>query len=307
MFIKYLNMLSYDLSVSNKIMELHGGTLGIDSEGAGMGAVFYIDTPAPVPGSTSSENLSKRMRRKSFVNSPDAVAMRRFSFIGTPPRSSIVPVLPVSDPFSFVTADIGRQISDDTEISDLENFPTHVSITPFFRKSFQLNNNSGRIADEVASKFQDERRSSCENINNNNDNENNIEWMTENRKSNSFLLKVLLVDDARSNRKMLARILKTRCLAYEEACDGLEAVNIISSAMEQGYHFDVILMDFVMPNMDGPTATKLIRELKYRGIIIGVTGNAMTDDINTFLCSGADRVMTKPFDIEVFDNIVSGE
>jgi len=276
------------MAVSKRIMEMHGGTLGIDSEGSGMGAVFYIDTPAPVPGSTSGDTTTKKSRRRSFINSPDAVPMRRFSFIGTPPRTSMV--VPLSDHYLM---ELGRRVSVDTsEASDLENFPLHSTITPFARKSFQ---SSGRSVDKAVINFNEDN-----NISNILSENKNMEWDIENVKtSDHFLLKVLLVDDARSNRKMLARILKSRCLAYEEASDGLEAVNIISAAIEQGYHFDCILMDFVMPNMDGPTATKLIRELNYKGIIIGVTGNAMTDDINTFLNSGADRVMTKPFDIDI--------
>ena len=42
--------------------------------------------------------------------------------------------------------------------------------------------------------------------------------------------------------------------------------------MENNYYLDAILMDFMMPNMDGPTATTIIREMGFTGPIIGVTG-----------------------------------
>ena len=59
-------------------------------------------------------------------------------------------------------------------------------------------------------------------------------------------------------------------------------------------------MDFVMPNMDGPTATKAIRHLGYRGPIFGVTGNALDSDVNYFVRSGANGVLAKPFDFAAF-------
>ena len=48
---------------------------------------------------------------------------------------------------------------------------------------------------------------------------------------------------------------------------------IDSSIGGHGKPFDAILMDFVMPNMDGPTATRQLRTMGYTGVIFGVTGN----------------------------------
>ena len=46
--------------------------------------------------------------------------------------------------------------------------------------------------------------------------------------------------------------------------------------------------------MNGPDATKKIRELGFSGAIFGVTGNALPEDISVFLNHGADAVVTKP-------------
>ena len=64
--------------------------------------------------------------------------------------------------------------------------------------------------------------------------------------------------------------------------------------------FDAILMDFVMPVMDGPDATKVIRDLGYIGPIIGCTGNTLDMDLQRFHDSGCDRVIGKPFSVDLF-------
>jgi CheY-like chemotaxis protein len=66
-------------------------------------------------------------------------------------------------------------------------------------------------------------------------------------------------------------------------------------------------MDFVMPVMDGPTATQAIRRLGFSGPIIGLTGNAMEGDINYFIARGANQVLTKPLKIDDFDKAVGIE
>jgi signal transduction histidine kinase len=96
--------------------------------------------------------------------------------------------------------------------------------------------------------------------------------------SRSISRDVLVVDDSRLNRKMLLKCLRADGHTCFEAEDGLEAVAIVKERIGHatggnGKPFDAVLMDFVMPNMDGPTATKEIRALGYTSPIFGVTGN----------------------------------
>ena len=120
---------------------------------------------------------------------------------------------------------------------------------------------------------------------------------------------ILVVDDSSLNRKMLCRVLRTSGHRCDEADDGLSAIEKVKLKMADGSMdgngerrcYDVILMDFVMPNMDGPTATKVIRDLGYSGLIFGVTGNALDSDMSYFLSHGADRVLAKPFDYKTFE------
>ena len=91
----------------------------------------------------------------------------------------------------------------------------------------------------------------------------------------------------------------------DEAEDGVEAVDKIKHIMSEGNQqgeraYDAVLMDFIMPNMNGPSATEVIRSLGYSAPIFGVTGNGLTTDINFFLHSGVDTVLLKPLSIVSF-------
>ena len=120
-------------------------------------------------------------------------------------------------------------------------------------------------------------------------------------------MSALVVDDAASNRKMLLRHLASRFSTCDEAEDGATAVAKLSGKMGENKSYDIILLDFVMPAMDGPAAAKEMRNLGYSGHIVGVTGNALSDDISLFIQSGANVVMTKPLDVKAFDQYLAGE
>ena len=117
----------------------------------------------------------------------------------------------------------------------------------------------------------------------------------------SRIFKILVVDDSKLNRRMLIKCLKANSHICDEAEDGVEAVEKVRKTLIDGGLYDAILMDFMMPIMDGPTATQLIRELGYIGIIIGVTGNALPSDINHFTVSGANCVLLKPVDMDALE------
>lgn len=106
--------------------------------------------------------------------------------------------------------------------------------------------------------------------------------------------RVLLVDDVSLNRKMLHRMIKSRFLVIEEAGNGQEAVAKFSRAAESGESFDIVMMDYFMPVMNGLEATKLIRQMSPSVLIVGATGNGLKEDLEAFEASGANRVMIKP-------------
>jgi len=126
---------------------------------------------------------------------------------------------------------------------------------------------------------------------------------------------VLVVDDSDLTRKMLCRIMKAQGYDYDEAEDGAVAVEKVErnigdfALVESGYDtgrditvrpYSAILMDFVMPMMDGPTATEKIRAMGFSAPVFGVTGNGQDFDVARFLESGADKVFTKPLDVAAF-------
>ena len=109
-------------------------------------------------------------------------------------------------------------------------------------------------------------------------------------------LRVLVVDDVVSCRKFHKRLLTPYCAEIIEASDGREAVEVVRTILGEGGCLDGIVMDNAMPNLSGTAAAREIRELGFKGKIIGVTGNAFEWEVQEFLSSGANEVMIKPID-----------
>ena len=113
-------------------------------------------------------------------------------------------------------------------------------------------------------------------------------------------MKLLLVEDNELNLEIAQFLLEDAGAMVTVARDGVEAVEIFQK-MEIGT-FDVILMDIMMPNMDGITAAKMIRGMARRDSkvipIIAMTANAFADDVRKTREAGMDEHLTKPLDVD---------
>jgi CheY-like chemotaxis protein len=106
---------------------------------------------------------------------------------------------------------------------------------------------------------------------------------------------VLLVDDYKPNVLVAGTLLENLGYRYEVASNGKKALKKLESR-----HFDIILMDVQMQEMDGLQTTRHIRKLEKkknlpRMPIIAMTAHALADDRERCLKAGMDDYISKPF------------
>lgn len=111
--------------------------------------------------------------------------------------------------------------------------------------------------------------------------------------------RILVVDDSSSNRKLLCRLLEQEGHVCTLAENGQVAVDLVRNAMKKDAKpFDTILLDYLMPVMDGPTAASTLREIGCESFIVAITGNVLPEDIAYFEQCGANAVLAKPFQMK---------
>ena len=119
--------------------------------------------------------------------------------------------------------------------------------------------------------------------------------------------RLLLVDDIEMNREIAVAVLEMNDFEVEEACDGTEAVEKVTTA-EPGY-YDAVLMDVQMPTMNGYEATRAIRASGSPNAkipIIAMTANAFDEDKKAALEAGMDGHVAKPIDVARLMEVLGG-
>ncbi|WP_298632574.1 ATP-binding protein [uncultured Umboniibacter sp.] len=106
-------------------------------------------------------------------------------------------------------------------------------------------------------------------------------------------LRVLLAEDNPVNQLLAVSLLEDNDATVDVADNGLEAIAMCSN----NTHYDVILMDVQMPDMDGLSASRVLRDAGLTLPIVALTANATAEDRERCLAAGMTEFMSKPFNV----------
>ena len=111
--------------------------------------------------------------------------------------------------------------------------------------------------------------------------------------------RILIVDDNVLNIKVARRAINDFNFDIDEAHDGLECINKI----KEGNKFDVILMDIMMPNMNGDKALEELKKIEgFDTPVIALTADALSESNSKYLKMGFSSYLSKPFTREQIYN-----
>ncbi|MCL2873369.1 MAG: ATP-binding protein [Defluviitaleaceae bacterium] len=113
--------------------------------------------------------------------------------------------------------------------------------------------------------------------------------------------KVLIVDDVDINITVAKGLLAPYKLQIDEASSGFKAIEKIKN----GEVYDVVLMDHMMPGMDGMETTKKLREMGYNNPIVALTANAISGQAEIFFENGFDDFISKPIDVRSMNKMLN--
>lgn len=117
-------------------------------------------------------------------------------------------------------------------------------------------------------------------------------------------LQLLIIEDNLLNQKIISFWLAKNGINFTFASSGEEAMEIF-----KGKWFDVVIMDIMLPGLNGLETTKLLREICKQSYckqpyIIALTANTLDNDRIRCLSNGMDEYMVKPFEFQQLNHIL---
>jgi signal transduction histidine kinase/CheY-like chemotaxis protein len=295
------------LVICKKLVELMGGTIDVRSE-EGQGSSFIFNIPlTPSLKSTREHARSAEMPRLEGkqILVVDDNASSRSAILKQLKRWKMLPVgadsakqaleLLTKNNFEVVITDIEMPEMNGTDFTKLINsqYPSLPVIA--MNHSTAALPREGLFASLLSKPIrQSVLRDQLLNIFAPKNQENPTDMNSSELLAGKYPLRILVAEDNPINQKIAVKILNK--LGYEPALasNGKEAMEIVGQD-----HYDVILMDVQMPEMDGLEASRMIRTcLEIQPVIIALTANAMQGDRDECMQAGMDDYMSKPIDLK---------
>ena len=115
--------------------------------------------------------------------------------------------------------------------------------------------------------------------------------------------KVMIVDDNKLNLKVIKKILSNYKLQVVSFDNGIDCINDVKS----GTKYDLILLDHLMPKLDGIETMRVLRELDDYDIppIVALTANAITGMSEMYINEGFDEYLSKPINFSELDKLIN--
>ena len=115
--------------------------------------------------------------------------------------------------------------------------------------------------------------------------------------------KILVVDDNKLNRKVLERLLRPYKANIELLESGTECIDKIKT----GSKYDLILLDHMMPELDGIETIRILRKTNMKNLppIVAMTANVVTEIKDEYLKEGFSDYLAKPVDIKELDKLLN--
>jgi signal transduction histidine kinase/CheY-like chemotaxis protein len=310
------------LSISKRLVELMDGKIWVESR-AGEGSTFHFTASFGIGSAEKSKRFIPELAairalvvddnaqaREILTDSLRLFALRAESVSSGEDAVRQITAADSQDPYQLVLMDWNMPGMNGLEASQiikrhdrLQHIPKIVIVTAFGREDIRTQSdaigvdgyllkpvNSSLLYDMLMNLFgsasPEEHRTRAQ--------------RQETHAPDAAGIRVLLVEDNEVNQQIATELLESAGAIVTVASSGAEAVRVLTTG-DRGSAFDVVFMDLQMPEMDGITATRLLRsEPRLQKLpIIAMTAHALVEERQRCLDAGMNDHVSKPIEPEV--------